>query len=362
MQDFIRKKEESRPGINVGLLLQNRPTTKDVGIEIEVEGKNFIYHEEVPNPWKYVEDHSLRGEENAEYVLKKPIGFSEVPKALDLLFGKLSEKGATFDDSNRTSVHVHLNCQKFYLNNLASFFAAWYAVEEVLTEWCGEYRVGNLFCLRAVDASALVTYAKKFLSSDGAYPFSEMLRYGALNPFALHKYGSLEVRTLQGCHEAKPIADWVAMLARLHNQATEFKNPTDIIDLFSSGGPISFFKKLLGDMAEVAQAGSGMDNERLAEAMFRGIRFAQQIAYCRDWSAYKPFEVKPCPFGRDTRKLVTKILAQETPSFEPEPEYDLGVGVPVGSPLSSMAQYVSQSAEFEVELAQTIYDPFNPQN
>jgi hypothetical protein len=230
----------------------------------------------------------------------------------------------------------------------------WYALEEVLTEWCGEYRVGNLFCLRAIDAPAIVTHLKKFIVSDGKEPLHEGLRYAALNPNALHKYGSLEVRTLQGCHEPKAIADWVAILARLHRLSGQFRDPTEIVGLFSQGGPVSFFKHLLGELADGVKEKSGMSDNQISSSMFRGIRFAQQLAYCRDWSVYRKLEVKPDPFGRELRKVAAKLSAQSVPviledaaasyndlSFI-EPEYDTPSENPPATP-SAWSAYATGS-------------------
>lgn len=47
----------------------------DVGIEIEVEGKNLPKHFE--KYWRVEADGSLRGEDNAEYVLEKPSPLSK---------------------------------------------------------------------------------------------------------------------------------------------------------------------------------------------------------------------------------------------------------------------------------------------
>lgn len=328
---FISKDLQSKPSFNIGITLGRKPTKGEVGLEIEVEGKNIPKDGAIPPPWVYHIDHSLRGAENAEYVLAKPIAFDDVPKALDKLWKTFDEWKSVFDDSNRTSVHVHLNCQEFYLNRLTAFFALWYALEEPLTEFCGEHRVGNLFCLRAVDAPALVTYMKRFVKNDGAGGLPEILHYGGLNPNALYKYGSLEIRTLRFDGKQETIQTFLNILQRLYLYSAEFSDPREVVALFSSGGPLSYFDTLLGDQAPIVKAAIGWSNQEIADAMYRGIRFAQEICYCRDWDLYKTQELKPDPFGRDSRKLVNKItnysenapvadsgLMQETVSFATE--------------------------------------------
>jgi hypothetical protein len=95
--------------------------------------------------------------------------------------------------------------------------------------------------------------------------------------------------------------------------------------MFSSGGPLSFFETLLGDLAPVVRGGISWNNELISQAMFRGIRFAQDLCYCRDWGKYKPVKLMADPFGRAPKKMAAKIASEgDTPVtgayFEP---YDM---------------------------------------
>jgi hypothetical protein len=103
--------------------------------------------------------------------------------------------------------------------------------------------------------------------------------------------------------------DWIGTIEQLYSLSKEFTDPRDAVAIYSSGGPLSYFKTILGDKAEVIRAGIGWTDEQLSAALRRGIRFAQELCYCRDWDTYKPIEIKPCPFGRSTAKLIPKITA-----------------------------------------------------
>jgi hypothetical protein len=308
-EPFVEKVTRQKPGFNVGVILGSKtPQKGKVGIEIELEGKNFLYHENVPPPWVYKEDGSLRGEESAEYVLKNPIEFNEVEKVLKTLFDKLAEKKAKFDDSNRTSIHVHLNCQEFYLNRLAAFMGLWFCLEEILTQWCGEHRVGNLFCLRSRDATAIISQLRKFLKSDGKFELSDNLHYAGLNANALRKFGSLEIRTMRGVSDPDVIKDWVEILQRLYEYSAEFNDPRNVCSLFSGHGPLQYFYEVLGDKASCVRAGVNWTDEEIRASMYRGIRLAQDICYCRDWDLYRPQSLKPDPFKRDMKKVAKKVI------------------------------------------------------
>lgn len=313
---FRRRQPEPVMGFTLLSILHKmlKPTKGSVGIEVEVEGNKFpkvpgyeTTHKALPLEgwtfWSYVKDGSLRGHDNAEYVLQKPIDFDQVPAAIEELDTKLKAYGSVLSESNRTSVHVHLNCQDFHMNRLASFCALYFCFEEVLTEWCGDHRVGNLFCLRGKDAPGLITKIKRFIQSDGTTELSDGLHYSGLNANALTKFGSLEVRSMRGPTDLSIIVQWVKVLERLYNLSAEFTDPRDIPAQFSAQGPLTFFETILGEEGITLRQGIDFDDERVRDSMYEGIRLAQDLCYCRDWDNFKPVDMKDDPFGRDMRKV-----------------------------------------------------------
>jgi hypothetical protein len=319
-EPFVERDSKKKPGFNIGTTLSVKPVVGEVGIEIEVEGNKFPKpegYEETPvkvkmpgsNFWSYVHDGSLRGKDNAEYVLSNPINFNEVDPALTELFKTLADYGSVIDESNRTSVHVHLNCQAFHLNRLTSFMALWFTFEEILTQWCGEHRVGNLFCLRSRDATAIISHLRKFLKSDCKYELSDHLHYAGLNAQALKKFGSLEVRTMRGVSDPNVIRDWVEILQRIYEYSERFPDPRDVCGIFSGYGPMDMFHSAFGPKVGTIRTGVNWTDEQIRASLFRGIRLAQDICYCRDWDLYKPQELKPDPFKRDAKKLAKKLIS-----------------------------------------------------
>lgn len=352
---FLRRETRPKVGFNVLTLMNHETTEGQVGIEVEVEGNKFPKHiypgqnpvnpEKIPAVWRSVKDGSLRGVDNQEYVLKQPLPFDDIPKAVADLWKMFDDFGTVLTDSNRTSVHVHVNVQSWHLNRLTTFMGMYYILEEILTEWCGDNRVGNLFCLRAKDAPALIQHTRKFLQSDGkGYGFSGNIHhYAGLNTHALNKYGSLEFRTLRGVLSPEPIVEWVKIIRRLYELSAEYPDPRMMVESFSGEGPLGFFDFLLGDMAYVVRQGIQMTDYQIRESMYEGIRLAQDICYCRDWSMYEPLKLEEDPFGRE-RKIVMRNLSSQLDAdvapagspqpvghqtyateddFEPEPDYDV---------------------------------------
>ena len=306
MTDFVfKKKVETQLGMPVFVLVGAEPIKGDIGIEIEVEGNKF-QKKDIPTPWKYTKDGSLRGQDNAEYVLKGPISFEKVNDAIDILWDMFKKYGSKLDESNRTSVHVHLNVQKFHLNRLCSFFALYFIIEELLTAWCGDHRVGNLFCLRSKDAPAIVSEIKNMLVNEKVY-FTEGMHYANVNAQALNKFGSVEIRSLRGCTDPQNIIDWVSVLERIYKLSAEFPDPRAIPEGFSGGGPLSFLENILGDKFHLIIDNIGYTNNEISDALYSGIRLAQDLCYCRDWSEYTPRNIKDDPFGRSKKTISQKL-------------------------------------------------------
>lgn len=307
------KTQKERPCIYppIGMLLKRTATKGLIGLEVECEGNKFKKEGVVP-PWLYHQDNSLRGQDNAEYVLNKPVEFDKVPAALDKLWDMFAQYGTILSDSNRTSVHVHLNVQDWYLNRLTSFFAMYFCVEELLTAWCGEHRIGNLFCLRAKDAPAILTQLRKFVVNDGYYQIHDGFHYAGLNAQALFKFGSIEIRTLRGPTDKQVILDWVAMLERIYKLSAEYDDPRDICGLFSSGGPLNFLSSIFGPTESILRNGISYTDDMIRDAMYYGIRLVQDLVYCRDWTAYKPTKIKPDPFDRNPIQVMEQIAVAAT--------------------------------------------------
>lgn len=306
---FVRRDVRVEPTFNVGTALGKTDPSGQIGIEIEVEGKRLPkMHPILPQPWGYHPDGSLRGEDNAEYVLSKPVKFDDVPTVIGKLWGAFEASKSVLDDSNRTSVHVHLNCTSFHFNRLTSFAALYFCFEEIMTEWCGEHRVGNLFCLRAKDAPAIVSQLRRFIKQDGRFELRDNLHYAGLNCHALTKFGSVEIRTLRGTSDPQVILDWVTIIRRLYEVSAEYKDPRDIPAEFSRDGPLGFFDRMLGEAGVILRRDVPWDDSRLVESMYEGIRLAQDLCYCRDWTLFKTMDLRADPFGRDPRKVAKAML------------------------------------------------------
>lgn len=254
-----------------------------LGLEIECEGTKLF-----DKPFKYWTCHadgSLRskdGQPPVEYVLRQPVDYETLMKALNYLSAKLKESGSVIADSPRTSVHVHINCQQELVRDIYTFICLYIIFEELLVEWSGPNRVGNLFCLRAKDSDVYVDMLETTLKVKNFKAWTDNVRYAACNISSLPKYGSLEFRSLRGTVDVETIDTWVSLLLHLKEKASKYGSPLEIVEEFNKIGPLPFYKKI-------------MDNERfsslfdhysnLSGKLWDGLRISRDIAYSSEWKA-----------------------------------------------------------------------------
>jgi hypothetical protein len=253
-----------------------RAVQGDVGVEIEVEGCDLP--NEV-NHWKAVGDGSLKGEENVEYVLYRPVPIDDLRGRLDILKKAFEDNNSEFDETYRAGVHVHVNVQELNVRQLFTFVTTYLVVEELLLTFCAKHRVGNHFCLRASEAGYLPQLIWKAIEQqDLGILYTDDIRYSSINLKPLAKYGSVEFRALESTYNFDKIDTWAKILYQLRQASLEFECPRKIMEEVSVGGYEGFVRKVFGKYAD-----QFLDKPHWDKMVRKGILVAQDIAYSRDW-------------------------------------------------------------------------------
>lgn len=258
------------------LFLGDTLDTREIGIEIEVEGEALPT--KVPMGWRVEYDGSLRGE-SLEYVFTSPVPRDKVKVLLDRLDEKFKERESEVFDSGRAGIHVHVNIRDLTKAELYNFMCLYIIFEDLLVKWCGELREGNLFCLRIKDAEHLLQYLRDSLILGRLDVLhDDNIRYASMNCKAVVQYGSLEFRAMRSTVDMEAIQQWVNLLLALKDTAKKFDNPREVINTMSWEGPEAFAKTTFGDMLSSFPA-----NTDWRKSVIEGIRRAQNVAYAVEW-------------------------------------------------------------------------------
>lgn len=266
--------------------LRGKEQEGEIGLEIECEGESLF---DAPiQYWNTHQDGSLRpvnGHPPIEYTLRKPLDRGEVQKALRYLSGKLKLSGSKVVDSTRTSVHVHFNCQRLTIKEVYQFWCLYAVFEEMLIEFSGDDRKGNLFCLSGKQAEYNVHLLEQSIKTEDFNElFNDNLRYTSCNFASLGKFGSLEFRSLRGTTDIGVISLWLDLLYTLKDKALTYKDPQEIVKEFLEVGPEAFLYRVFGhrqDMLDIFREKSDR-----VQSMWDGLRMMRDVAYAVKWLPY----------------------------------------------------------------------------
>jgi hypothetical protein len=262
--------------------LPNRiKTDGDLGIEIEVEGKNLPDYDEVGDFWRVDHDGSLQGEAN-EYVFRKPLKVEQVDSALAELELAYIDRKSTITSSVRAGIHVHVNVQELTAVQLYNYITLYSMFEGALLAYCGVGREGNLFCLPLNQSAELVEELRNVaVSRDFRSLISDEYRYCAMNVKALGTYGSLEFRAMRSTSDLTRVSMWAKLLLHLRDVACTYDNPEEIIAAASILGSMEMFKQCVGEHLPMFDKVMN-----LKRRLSNGVRSSQAIAFSCDWSIY----------------------------------------------------------------------------
>lgn len=269
----------------------------EIGLEIECEGMNLV--QGMVDYWLVHQDNSLRHVKEhppQEYVLREPLSRKDIPKALKYLKSKLAAAKSELVYSHRTSVHVHLNCQSLTIKEIYQIWCLYTIFEELLVEFSGPDRPGNLFCLSSKQAEYQVfTLQNAILTENFEEVFNDNLRYTSCNVASLGKFGSLEFRSMRGTVDIGLIQTWIDLLCIIKDKALEYSDPQEIVKDFQSLNSEGFLKKIFGGREDIYEILRSYPDRH--KKMWDGLRLMRDVAYAIEWE--KKTEDKDQPKKED---------------------------------------------------------------
>lgn len=188
-----------------------------IGIEVEVE--NVQHPVPLQAYWSTHEDGSLRNY-GIEFV-SVPLQVKQIQYAVDLLYQQLKTTNKP-EFTNRTSVHIHLNCRDMTQDQIYTMVLLYAIFEKHFYGFAGPRRMNSIFCVPLFRCNLLDS------AYDCIYRFSpKWHKYCGINLLPLvdnngrRGYGTVEFRHLYGTDNKTEIFEWINTILCLRKAALE---------------------------------------------------------------------------------------------------------------------------------------------
>ena len=188
-----------------------------VGIEIEVENMKKSVHLEAY--WDVKNDGSLRN--HGIELVSVPLQIKQVQLALDHVYTQMNAQNEP-DFSNRTSVHIHVNCRDLTQDQIFNFVLLYAIFEKHFYQVAGTRRMNSIFCVPLFRTNQMTTINEVIYGMSPNWQ-----KYCGLNLLPLFAnnvtqgYGTIEFRHLYGTNNQQEVLEWINDILCLRKFACE---------------------------------------------------------------------------------------------------------------------------------------------
>ena len=188
-----------------------------VGIEIEVENMKKGVHLEAY--WDIKNDGSLRN--NGIELVSVPLQIKQVQLALDHVYTQMNAQNEP-DFSNRTSIHIHVNCRDLTQDQIFNFVLLYAIFEKHFYQVAGTRRMNSIFCVPLFRTNQMTTINEVIYGMSPNWQ-----KYCGLNLLPLFAnnitqgYGTIEFRHLYGTNNQQEVLEWINDILCLRKFACE---------------------------------------------------------------------------------------------------------------------------------------------
>ena len=223
--------------------------------------------------WYAKYDGSLRND-GVEFVTDKLYG-KDLSLALDELNDYFMTLSCNPTESDRCSVHIHLDIRDLSKTEFIRLLIDYAIFENVLFNYCGKHRKDNLYCLPFARSDMFKkTLADMYTSFEERTKFTHIIRafpkYSALNVGASAYYCSLEFRQYGGTTDMMRIKEWINIIMCLKKNCKG--NSADNLHRdISRYGYGNYLERVFGKYSKV------LDYNDCEADIIEGVRLAQDI-------------------------------------------------------------------------------------
>ena len=256
-----------------------------VGIEIEVENiTNSLYPAAY---WDIKEDGSLRN--NGVEIVSIPLQIKQVQLALEHAYNVLTANNKP-DFSNRTSVHIHVNCRDLTQNQIYNFILLYALFEKHFYSLAGNKRMNSIFCVPLFRTNQLNVL------DNVVYGLSpNWHKYCGINLLPLYQnqvtqgYGTIEFRHLYGTSNQREILEWINDILCLRKYACEVSKYDllkNIKEMNTTSSYISLYsqvfakgRKVLSNKKDFEECVSNIKRELFGDEYLNTVKRSDQSDY-----------------------------------------------------------------------------------
>lgn len=215
-------------------------TTKEILFGVELEIESVDRH----TPWNGMsplievkDDHSLRN--NGKEFITPPKDRETTLALFHNVHTCVKFRDPIEKFSERTSVHVHVNCQNMEVEQVRQAVMLYALFEECFFRMVEPSRRDNIHCVPITD-TYLPAYFRQSLSTQ----VSKWSKYTALNLLPLKTLGTIEFRHMHGHDDPLLLKDWLLSIERLLSLA---KNNPMSTDTLTDGNISNWFSYIFGE-------------------------------------------------------------------------------------------------------------------
>ena len=256
-----------------------------VGIEIEVENiTNSLYPLAY---WNVKTDGSLRN--NGVELVSVPLQIKQVQLALEHAFNVLTAHNKP-DFSNRTSIHIHVNCRDLTQNQIYNFILLYALFEKHFYSFAGNKRMNSIFCVPLFRTNQLNVL------DNVVYGLSpNWHKYCGINLLPLYNnsitqgYGTIEFRHLYGTSNQREILEWINDIMCLRKYACEISKDDllkNIKEMNTTSSYISLYsqvfakgRKVLSNKKDFEECVSNIKRELFGDEYINTVKRSDQSDY-----------------------------------------------------------------------------------
>lgn len=271
------------------------------GLELEIEFAEDM--SSVVN-MRSTEDGSLRNF-GVEFITE-PLDYSRVMYTLNEFFtrNKVYFKGDNY--SERTSIHVHVNCLNLTYQQVASVLLVYQVFESLLFRFIGHDRDKNIFCV-PLSECAISYQAAENISNGNLQSVRRWMKYTALNLLPLETQGTIEFRHMEGNNNLERIGIWLRFIASIIKYATDYSYEeikTSLSNLNTNSHYRNALQQVFGYDADVL---TYPDSNEMIENGVLNMKYSI---------------LKPVSYFNSNKKSINDILIQMPHLFNEAPRVD----------------------------------------